>query len=284
MTSTAVERMMAKLLEVGVASAFVAIRILLIVGVAYFLTKLARMALGRLESLLIRAAEKGDRELGAAAKRIRTLMSVISTISVGLLWLIAALASLAQIGVNLAPILAGVGIVGLAVGFGAQHLVRDFVSGFFLILENQIRVGDSAVINGTGGTVEAISFRTVVLRDQSGALHVFPNGSITTLSNMSKEWSAYVIDVAVAYQEDTDRVSEIMRGVAEAMRAEPRFAALMLEPMEIFGVDAFTDSAVTIKARFKTQPQQQQPVGREYRRRLKKAFEVAGVKLPVAAR
>ena len=201
-----------------------------------------------------------------------------------MIWFIAALVSLGQIGIDLGPILAGAGIVGLAVGFGAQHLVRDLVSGFFLILENQIRVGDAAVINGTGGLVESISFRTVVLRDQAGVVHVFPNGSIRTLSNMSKDWSAYVIDVPVAYKEDTDRVIEIMRQVGDGMRAESKFGAVMLEAIEIFGVDAFTQSAVTIKARIKTQPQQQDPVGREYRRRLKKAFDEAGIEIPVSPR
>ncbi len=273
-----------KLIEITVDLALAAVRIVLIVAAAYALCRIARVALNRLESLLVRASESKEKEPGAAAKRIKTLINVLWTISAGLIWFIAALVSLGQIGIDLGPILAGAGIVGLAVGFGAQHLVRDLVSGFFLILENQIRVGDAAVINGTGGLVESISFRTVVLRDQAGVVHVFPNGSIKTLSNMSKDWSAYVLDVPVAYNEDTDRVIEIMRRVGDALRAEPQYGAVMLEPMEIFGVDAFTQSAVTIKARIKTQPQQQDPVGREYRRRLKKAFDEAGIEIPVSPR
>jgi len=284
MAAGSTDHLMQRLLDFAVNFAISSIRILLIIAVAYFAAKLLRMALNRLESLLVRAAEAAEKEPGAAGKRITTLMSVLWTITVGLVWFIAALVSLGQIGVDLGPILAGAGIVGLAVGFGAQHLVRDLVSGFFLILENQIRVGDGAIINGTGGTVEAITFRTVVLRDQSGAVHVFPNGTITTLSNMSKDWSAYVIDVPVAYREDTDKVTEIMREVAEAMRAEPKYGAVMLEPIEIFGVDAFTDSAVAIKARFKTRPQQQHLVGREFRRRLKKAFDAAAIEMPALPR
>jgi len=284
MTENAAGRLMPKLLEIVVELTLAAVRILLIVAIAYALTRLARAALNRLESLLVRASATKETDPGAAAKRIKTLVSVLWTISAGLIWFIAALVSLGQIGIDLGPILAGAGIVGLAVGFGAQHLVRDLVSGFFLILENQIRVGDAAIINGTGGLVESISFRTVVLRDQAGVVHVFPNGSIRTLSNMSKDWSAYVLDVPVAYKEDTDKVIDIMRRVGDAMRAEPQYGAVMLEAIEIFGVDAFTQSALTIKARIKTQPQQQDPVGREYRRRLKKAFDEAGIEIPVSSR
>ena len=278
------DRLTSKLVEIAADLSLAALRIVLIVALAYALTRIARAALSRLESLLVRASAAKETEPGAAAKRIRTLISVLWTISAGLIWFIAALVSLGQIGIDLGPILAGAGIVGLAAGFGAQHLVRDLVSGFFLILENQIRVGDAAVINGTGGLVESISFRTVVLRDQAGVVHVFPNGSIRSLSNMSKDWSAYVIDVPVAYKEDTDKVIEIMRRVGEAMRAESQYGAVMLEPMEIFGVDAFTPSGVTIKARLKTKPQQHELVGREYRRRLMKAFDEAGVEIPVSSR
>lgn len=270
----------AKLMGVGVDAAQALIRIALIVAIAYGFLKLLRVAVNRLETLLVRATAARERAPGAAAMRIKTLMSVLWTIISGFLWFIAALIILGQVGVNIGPIIAGAGVVGLAVGFGAQHLVRDLVSGFFLLLENQIRVGDVAIINGTAGTVEAVTFRTVILRDQAGVVYIFPNGSINTLANTTMDWSAYVIDVSVHYKEDTDRVTDIMRRVAEEMRAEPRYDQAMLEPIEIFGVDNFTDSAVTIKARFKTRPLQQQVIGREYRRRLKKAFEAEGVNGP----
>jgi small conductance mechanosensitive channel len=147
-----------------------------------------------------------------------------------------------------------------------------------------VEVGDVAVVNGTGGLVEAISFRTITLRDEAGVVHVFPNGTITTLSNMTKEWSAYVINVGVAYREDTDRVVEVMRQVDEELRRDPAFAQKFLEPIEVFGVDDFGDSAVTIKARLKTRPIEQWAVGREYRRRLKKAFDARGIEFPYPAR
>jgi small conductance mechanosensitive channel len=149
-----------------------------------------------------------------------------------------------------------------------------------MILEDQIRIGDVAIVNGTGGLVEAVTFRTLVLRDLAGVVHVFPNGSVSTLSNMTKGWSAYVIDVGVAYKEDTDKVVEVMRRVAEEQRQDPVFGPKILEPIEVFGVDNFGESEVTIKARIKTLPIEQWNVGREYRRRLKKAFDAHGIEIP----
>ena len=284
MFGNSTETFLPKLIDVGVDFAKASLRIVLIIVAAYVGLRLLRLALNRLETLLIRAATAAEVIPGSATKRIRTLMSVLWTIVVGLVWFVAVLTTLGQIGVNVTPVLAGAGIVGLAIGFGAQNLVKDLVSGFFLILENQVRVGDVAIINGTGGLVEAISFRTIVLRDEAAVVHVFPNGSITTLSNMTKDWSAYVISVNVAYKEDPDRVVDVMRRVAEEMYAEPKYRSAMLEPIEIFGVDGFTEAAVTIKARLKTQPLQQFAIGREYRRRLKKAFDAEGIEMPLSQR
>jgi moderate conductance mechanosensitive channel len=284
MFGNSTETFLPKLIDIGVDFVKASLRIALIIGIAYLGLRLLRVAFNRLETLLNRAAAAAEVTPGAATKRVLTLMSVLWTIVVGLVWFVVVLMTLGQIGVNVTPILAGAGIVGLAIGFGAQNLVKDLVSGFFLILENQVRVGDVAIINGTGGLVEAISFRTIVLRDEAAVVHVFPNGSINTLSNMTKDWSAYVISVNVAYKEDPDRVADVMRRVAEEMYAEPRYRAAMLEPIEIFGVDGFTESAVTIKARLKTQPLQQFAIGREYRRRLKKAFDTAGIEMPGSQR
>jgi moderate conductance mechanosensitive channel len=284
MFGNSMQTFLPKLIDIGVDFAKASLRIVLIIGVAYVGLRLLRLAFNRLETLLTGAAAAAEVIPGAATKRIRTLMSVLWTIAVGLVWFVAVLTTLGQIGVNVTPVLAGAGIVGLAIGFGAQNLVKDLVSGFFLILENQVRVGDVAVINGTGGLVEAISFRTIVLRDEAAVVHVFPNGSINTLSNMTKDWSAYVISVNVAYKEDPDRVADVMRRVAEEMYAEPKYKSAMLEPIEIFGVDGFTESAVTLKARLKTQPLQQFVIGREYRKRLKRAFDTAGIEMPVSQR
>jgi moderate conductance mechanosensitive channel len=278
------EAYMPKLIDFSISFAQSSFRVLLIVVVALLAIKFLRLGINRLEVLLVRARESSESVPGAAAMRIRTLMSVLWTIVAGLVWFTAVLTILGQVGVNVTPILASAGVVGLAVGFGAQNLVKDFVSGFFLILENQVRVGDVAIINGTGGLVEAITFRTIVLRDQAAVVHVFPNGSIKTLSNMTKDWSAYVMDIGVAYKEDTDRVIEVMRRVAGELQSEPQYGSAMLEPIEIIGVDSFSDSAVIIKARLKTLPIRQWMVGREYRRRLKKAFDAENIEFPFPQR
>jgi len=278
------ETFFARIMAIGVNTLQGLIRIVLIVALAYVLVKLLRTGVTKLEAFLIRNTGHGEADLGAVAKRIKTLLGVLWTISSGLLWFVVVLIALSQIGVNIGPILAGAGVVGLAVGFGAQHLVRDLVSGFFLLLENQIRVGDIAIINGTGGVVESVTFRTVALRDQAGVVHVFPNGSITTLANATMDWSAYVIDIAISYKEDTDRIVAIMLRVGEELRKEAEYGRVMIEPMEVFGVDSFTDTTVIIKARFKTLPSQQFSVGREYRRRLKKAFDSEGIELGITPR
>ena len=283
MSETGWESFIARLVDIGIDTAAALFRIVVIVAAAYVLLRILRMALNRLETLLVRAMAARETAPGAAGMRIRTLMNVLWTITSGFLGFIVVLIVLGQLGINIGPILAGAGVIGLAVGFGAQNLVRDLVSGFFLLLENQIRVGDMAIINGTNGMIEAVTFRTVVLRDQAGAVHVFPNGSINALANTTMDWSAYVLDVSVPYREDPDRVTEVMRRVAEEMRDEPRYGEMMLEPIEIFGVDNFTDATMLIKARFKTVPLQQYTVGREYRRRLKKAFDAAGINRPAAA-
>jgi small conductance mechanosensitive channel len=280
MFGNSVEKVLPQLLEMGVDFLQVLLRILLIVVAAYIAIRVLRIAISRLEDVLVRATAGSEIVPGAASKRVKTLMNVLWTIVVGFVWFVATLTTLGQIGVNIGPILAGAGVVGLAVGFGAQNLVKDLVSGFFLILENQVRVGDVAIINGTGGLVEAITFRTIVLRDLAAVVHVFPNGSINTLSNMTKDWSAYVIDFGVAYKEDTDRVVEVVHRVAEELRADPEYGSVMLEPIEIMGVDDFADSAVKIKARLKTLPLQQWKVGREYRRRLKKACDAEMIEIP----
>ena len=277
MTADTWETFTARLLGIGLGAAQGLIRIALVIVIAYAITKLLRAGLNRLENFLIQATSRSEDTALATGKRIKTLSSVMWTLSCGLLWFVAALIILSQIGVNIGPILAGAGVVGLAVGFGAQHLVRDLVSGCFLLIENQIRVGDVATINNVTGMVEAVTFRTVILRDQAGVVHVFPNGTINTLANATLDWSAAVIDVTLPFRVDTDRVTEIMRRVGAEMKAEKEFASVILEPLEVFGIENFTETIATVRARFKTQPAQQYRVGREFRRRLKYALHKAGL-------
>ncbi|MEE8537109.1 MAG: mechanosensitive ion channel family protein [Acidobacteriota bacterium] len=268
------------LLDAAKGFAYSSGRILLVLFGGWVAVRLLRASIKRMEDTLVRAREKSERVPGATRKRVATLTSLLSTLGTVVVWSVTVVICLGQIGIDIGPILAGAGVLGLAVGFGAQNLVRDLISGFFLVLEDQIRVGDVAIVNGTGGLVEAVTFRTIILRDLSGTVHVFPNGTINTLSNMTKEWSGYVLDVGVAYKEDTDKVVEIMKEVDEDLRKDPEYGKQILQPIEVFGVDSFGASEVVIKARIKTQPIQQWFVGREYRRRLKKAFDAKGIEIP----
>lgn len=255
-------------------------RLLLVLVAGYVGVRVLRTLIEHLEHALVVAGERTGALPGVTRSRVTTLTSVLRTLAVVALWSVVIVICLSQLGYDVRPILAGAGIVGLAVGFGAQHLVRDVIAGFFLVLEDQVRVGDVAVVNGTGGLVETVTFRTIVLRDLAGTVHIFPNGSVTTLANMTKDWSGYVVDVEVGYREDPDRIVALMRRVFEELRQHPAHGPLILEPIEIFGVDAFKDSTVVIKARLKTVPIQQWTVGREYRRRLLLAFAAEGVGVP----
>ncbi|HZP39557.1 MAG TPA: mechanosensitive ion channel family protein [Methylomirabilota bacterium] len=255
-------------------------RVALILIAAFILARLLRTLLGQLERVLVRAGERAGSVPAVTRARVSTLTGVVRTLAHVTLWSVVAVICLSQLGLDVRPILAGAGIVGLAVGFGAQYVVRDVIAGFFLVLEDQVRVGDVAVVNGTGGLVEAVTFRTITLRDMAGTVHVFPNGTVTTLANMTRGWSGYVIDVEVPYREDPDRVIAVMRRLGEELRADPTYGPLILEPMEIFGVDAFKESSMVIKARLKTLPIQQWTVGREYRRRLVQAFTAEGIDNP----
>ena len=218
------------------------------------------------------------------AKRARTLGSLIRNVAAALISGIAILMILNELRINIAPVLAGAGVVGLAVGFGAQTLVRDVISGFFLILEDQVRVGDVAAINGTGGLVEAINLRTIVLRDFEGTVHVFPNGGIDTLANRSKEFSFYVIDLGISYREDPDRVTRVLNEVGAELQRDERFGPLILEPLEVVGVNNFADWSVELKMRIKTVPLKQWEVGRELRKRILRAFEQHNIEIPFPER
>jgi len=243
--------------------------------------RLLNFLVSKLHGLILRRASKSEGQSNLEAeKRTNTLMGIVRGAGKIIIWIIFLMILLGKFGVNIGPILASAGIVGLAVGFGAQELVRDFISGFFILLEDQIRIGDVAIINGSGGVVEKIELRTITLRDFSGVVHIFQNGKINSLSNMTKEWSAMVFDIGVAYKEDVDQVMNIMKEVGANMQQDDEFKDKILEPIEVVGLDQFGDSALVIKARLKTQPIQQWAVGREYRRRLKIAFDKANIEIP----
>lgn len=256
------------------------LRITLILVFAWGIMALVQRFLNRLHRRLLKSSEAIGEPPSESAKRVETIVRLLRQAALIAIWTTVSLIILKEVGVEIAPIIASAGIIGLAVGFGAQNMVRDVIAGFFFILENQVRVGDVAVVNGTGGLVEKINFRTIVLRDLGGVVHIFPNGAVNTLSNLTSQWSAYVFDVGVAYKEDTDRVISIMKKVGEELAEDPEFKSFMLEPPEIFGVDKFADSAVIIKGRVRTKPIRQWAVGREYLRRIKYAFDENNIEIP----
>jgi len=262
------------------AAAQSAVRIALVLVGGFILARVLRALLMHLERVLVRAGERTGALVAATRSRVSTLTGVLRALALVVLWSVVTMICLSQLGLDVRPILAGAGIVGLAVGFGAQYLVRDVIAGFFLVLEDQVRVGDVAVVNGTGGLVETLTFRTIGLRDLAGTVHIFPNGGVTTLANMTRGWSGYVVDVEVPFREDPDRVIAVMRRIGDELRADPAHAPLILEPIEVFGVDAFKEASLVIKARLKTAPIQQWAVGREYRRRLVQAFAAEGIESP----
>ena len=257
------------------------LRVILIAVLAYALVRAVRLVVQRFEHEVNKGVGLDALE---RAKRARTLGSLIRNVAASLIVGVAVLMILRELGVDIAPVLAGAGILGLAVGFGAQTLVRDIISGFFLILEDQVRVGDIAAINGQGGLVEAINLRTIVLRDFEGVVHVFPNGAITTLANRTKDFSFYVIDVGIAYGEDPERVARVLNEVGAGLQADDRYGPNILAPIEVVGVDAFADSSVTLKMRIKTMPLKQWEVGRELRRRILEAFAQHGIEIPFPQR
>ena len=255
--------------------------ILLIAAIGLMGFKLVDVILDRIRRNIAGRLPTGDAiETQESEKRLETLLGILRSALRVVLWAMVVMLLLRRMGVDIAPLIAGAGIAGLAVGFGAQELVRDVISGFFMLMENQVRAGDIAVVNGVSGLVEQVGLRTIVLRDQSGTVHVFQNGKVNTLANMTKGWSAMVFDVAVAYRESTDRVIEAMKEAAESLRADDQWKSFILEPMEVFGVDGFGDSAVIIKGRIKTRPGDQWSIGREYRKRLKEAFDKNHIEIP----
>lgn len=237
--------------------------------------RIARLLIRRVTATIDR--DKTDLE---AKKRAETLESVVRYTLNVTVWVIATIMILGALGIDIGPILAAAGVLGLAVGFGAQSLVQDVISGFFILLEDQIRVGDVVEISGKSGLVERVNLRMIVLRDLSGHVHYVRNNQIDVVTNMTKKFSYYVFDVGVAYREDVDEVIDVMKRVGEAMRASDDFGEDILDDLEVLGLDRLADSAVVIKARFKTNPGKQWRVGREYNRQMKAAFDAEGIEIP----
>jgi small-conductance mechanosensitive channel len=252
-----------------------AVRIVAIIVVAWIVAGLLQRAI---RAFRVRIANRmDDRE---AVKRAETLGRVFRYLVTVVVSLIAGMLVLGELGVSVAPILGAAGVVGLAVGFGAQSLVKDYFTGFFLLLENQIRQGDVVNVGDHAGLVEQVTLRFVQLRDYNGNVHFVPNGQISTVVNMSRGFAQAVIDVGVAYRENVDEVIDVMREVGRSMRADATYGPKLLDDLEIAGVDQWADSAVVIRCRFKVVALEQWGVRREYLRRLKHAFDERGIEIP----
>jgi len=255
--------------------------IVILTLIIFIVLRVLIFSLNKLQKRFIKHAEKNDDvNTRETEKRLDTLFGILKGALKIVLFFVLVVIIMKKVGVEIGPILASAGVLGLAIGFGAQELVRDYITGFFMLLENQVRTGDVAIINGQGGLVEKIELRTITLRDFSQTVHIFRNGKIDTISNMTKDWSAMVFDIGVAYKEDVDKVIEIMKKVGDELCEDPNFKNLILEPMEVFGLDQFGDSAIVIKGRIKTKPIEQWTVGREYRKRLKYSFDKQNIEIP----
>lgn len=257
------------------------ISLLILIILLIVVLKVSFALVNKLKGVLLkRMAYKEEEPDLEVEKRLNTLMGVLFKTLQIIIWTIFILIFLAKININILPILSAAGIVGLAVGFGAQELVRDFISGFFILLEDGIRAGDVVTLNGTTGTVEKLELRTITLRDSMGVVHIFQNGKINTISNMTKGWSAVRFDIGVAYKENLTRVMEVIQQVGDEMYAEDEYKANMLASVEVSGLNNFGDSALEIRARIRTKPGRQWGIGREFRKRLKEAFDEHNIEIP----
>jgi small-conductance mechanosensitive channel len=251
--------------------------LLVTIGLAFAIWESANVAIQMHLETLRREAQV------ARSARLRTLLPLIRTTLAITVVVVAGLMVLSEIGVNIAPLLAGAGIVGVAIGFGSQKLVQDVITGVFLLLENTMQVGDIVKVGDQTGTVESLSVRTIRLRTEDGSVVVIPFSAVTTVINMTRDYSRAVIAINVGANEDVDRVLDAMRAIVRDMRGEAAWSAIILDDLEVWGLDRFTDTALQIKCRIMCTPFGRWPVGREFNRRLKSRFQVVGIASPFSA-
>ena len=252
-----------------------AISIAVILAVALAAWEVANAAI----RILMERKDESGQEL-VRSQRARTLLPLIRNALAVVIGVMAGMVVLSELGVSIGPLLAGAGVAGLAFGFGAQTLVKDFITGLFILMEDSIHVGDVVRVAGKAGTVEALTVRTVRLRDLHGVVHTVPFSSVDVIENMSKEYSQAVIDVGVGYRENYDDVVAVLKAISEELRADPDYGPKILEPMLVLGLDELADSAVIIRVRIKTEPSQQWGLRREFNRRVKARFDELGIEIP----
>jgi small conductance mechanosensitive channel len=253
------------------------------IGIILAIAAAVDLALHRLIPRAVRLAverQLRDKPQEEIDKRIVTLAGVFTGTGRAILIAVAAFTILPVLGINIGPLLASVGIVGLALGFGAQSLVKDIISGLFILLDNQYGKGDVVTVGGISGLVEDVGLRRTVLRDLDGIVHYIPNGEISVASNFTQEWSRVNMNVSVSYGEDLDHVFEVINRVGRELAEDHEFAELILDPPHVLRVDAFEDSGIAIKVLGDTKPIRQWDVMGELRLRLKKAFDEEGIEIP----
>lgn len=254
-----------------------ALRIAGAVAVAVVLWWVLRVVIRRIERSL---GQPQPGALTVSEQRTRTLVSLLRSVGRVIIFVVFLFMLMSAVGLDLGPLLAGAGVVGLAISFGAQSLVKDVISGLFILIENQFGVGDVVRIEGVSGAVERMTLRVVALRDVHGVVHIVPNGQITKVSNLTRTWARVVLDVGVAYKEDTDRVVEVMREVGRELWDDEQWRPLLVEAPEVPGIESFDTSAVTIRMTARTLPLKQWDVARELRRRLKRRFDREDIEIP----
>lgn len=252
-----------------------AIRVTLIAIVAWILIWIGNRAIRTMRVRLQSRAESEDH-----AKRVETLGRVFRYVLAVVVSVVSGMVILNELGISVAPILATAGVAGIAVGFGAQSLIKDYFNGFFLLVDDQLRQGDVVEVAGIGGLVEDVTLRYVRLRDYDGNVHFVPNGQIGAVTNRTRNFSFSVMDIGIAYRENIAAAIEVIREVGRAMRADEAVGPRILEDLDIAGVDQWADSAVVIRCRFKVKPIEQWGVRREFLQRLKVAFDDRGIEIP----
>jgi small-conductance mechanosensitive channel len=262
--------------EEAKAAAITALRVMLILGLAWFFQVVANRLIRLFRRYMQSKAPSADEQA-----RIQTLARVFRNTAAIVIAIVAGTLVLGELGVSVAPILATAGVAGVAIGFGAQSLIKDYFNGFFLLLEDQVRQGDVVEVAGKGGLVEEVTLRHVRLRDMEGHVHYIPNGEIKVVTNRTRGYATPVLDIGVAYRESIDEVLKVVREEAARLRADPAWAARIVDDLEVIGVDRWEDSAVVLRVRFKVVPPiQQWNVKREYLKRLKAAFDRADIEIP----
>ena len=251
------------------------LRIGVILAIAWVMLALSRNLIPMLRRQLQKQTDDPEQH-----KRLETLGRVFRYAAAVIITLITGMLVLSEIGISIAPILASAGVAGLAIGFGAQSLIKDYFNGFFLLMENQVHQGDVVTVAELGGFVEEVTLRYIRLRDYEGTVHFVPNGAITTVSNRSRGFAFALVDIGVAYREDVEQVFQVIREVAAEIRADADLGPLILDDLDLAGVDAWADSAVMIRFRIKVRPLQQWTVKRAFLLRLKNEFDRLGIEIP----